>query len=48
MSETYKEGKCECGHYWSLHLIPGKQPLKLGRCYRLTGCACEKYVKVEA
>ena len=43
MSQTYKEPKCECGHYITLHFVPAVSPLKLGRCLRLTGCDCEKF-----
>ena len=51
MSQTYKEPKCECGHYMTLHTVPAVSPLKLGRCLRLTGwgterltaCDCEKF-----
>ena len=48
MSQTYQEPKCECGHYITVHLIPAHSPLKVGRCLRLTGCACEKFAQKES
>jgi len=46
MSETFKEPKCECGHYQWTHIMPASKPMKLWRCMTITGCTCLKFTSV--